>query len=110
MYKQGLTYTFFKAPSSTWKVTKDFDTKSEHDSYIGDWIKDGYSLISEKPVEKIVEVYPQILKLNLKGNFGAYFTLIERFATSEEYKKYCEYKLLEGYKVIGSEPYFKQEN
>ena len=55
----------------------------------------------------VEETYPQILKLDLKSNLGRYFTVIERFASKEEYVKYVDWQLWSGFKVIGSRPYMK---
>jgi hypothetical protein len=55
----------------------------------------------------VVETYPQVLRLNMKSQFGNYFTVIERFASSEEYVKYVDWQMMSGYKVIGSTPYEK---
>ena len=55
----------------------------------------------------VAETYPQILKVDLKSPSGNYYTVIERFASSEEYVKYVDWQLLSGYKVIGSRPYMK---
>ena len=52
----------------------------------------------------VVETYPQVLRLDMKSQFGNYFTVIERFASSEEYVKYVDWQMMSGYKVIGSEP------
>ena len=51
------------------------------------------------------ETYPQVLRLDLKSSFGSYFSVIERFASSDDYIKYCDNQLWSGYKVIGSTPY-----
>lgn len=53
------------------------------------------------------EVYPQVLRVDLKSPSGNYYTSIERFASSEDYVKYCDDQLWAGYKVIGSSPYEK---
>lgn len=53
----------------------------------------------------VVEQYPQVLKLDLKGPSGSYYTAIERFASSQEYVKYVDDQMWSGYKVIGSRPY-----
>jgi hypothetical protein len=105
MYKQDLTFTFFKAPANTWKVTRNLETESDYDSFIKEWVKSGFELISEEPVKQLIEIYPQVLKLNLKGERGGYYSTIQRFETSQEYTKYCDERLMEGLKVIGSEPY-----
>ena len=55
----------------------------------------------------VAEIYPQILKVDLKSPSGNYYTVIERFASSEEYVKYVDWQLWRGYKVIGSRPYMK---
>jgi hypothetical protein len=55
----------------------------------------------------VVETYPQVLRLDMKSQFGNYFTVIERFASSEEYVKYVDWQMMSGYKVIGSTPYEK---
>lgn len=105
MYKQGLTFTFSRSSSNNWRVTRDFDNKQEFDEFLERWANDGFNLIAEEQVVTEPEIYPQVLRLNLKSNGNSYFTLIERFDSKEEFVKYCEYKLLEGFKVIGSEPY-----
>lgn len=51
------------------------------------------------------QFYPQVMRVDLKSNYGSYFTVIERFASSEEYIKYCDNQLWSGYKVIGTTPY-----
>lgn len=51
------------------------------------------------------EVYPQVMRVDMKSSFGSYFTVIERFASSDEYIKYCDNQLWSGYKVIGTRPY-----
>jgi len=105
MYKQGLTFTFSRSSSNNWRVTRNFDSKQEFDAFLERWSNDGFELIAEELVAIEPQVYPQVLKLDLKSPGNSYFTIIERFASSEEFVKYCEYKLLEGFKVIGSEPY-----
>lgn len=105
MFKQDLTFVFFKTPSSTWRVTKDFETESEFNSYVDSWLKDGFKLIDEHPVQKLENTYPQVLKLDLKGELGGYYSTVQRFASSDEYVRYCDDRLMEGLKVIGSEPY-----
>ena len=55
----------------------------------------------------VVETYPQVLKLDLKGPSGSYYTVIERFISSEDYVKYVDAQMWSGYKVIGSRPYMK---
>lgn len=55
----------------------------------------------------VEEIYPQILKVDLKGPHGGYHTVIERFASSEEYVKYVDWQLWSGYKVIGTRPYME---
>lgn len=105
MYKQDLTFTFHKAPSTTWKVTRNLETKAEYDSFISQWAKDGFELISEEPVKQLVNKYPQVLKLDLKGERGGYYSTVQRFESSHDYNKYCDERLIEGLKVIGSIPY-----
>jgi len=105
MYKERLTYTFFKAPSNTWKVTKGFETELENHLYIASWMKDGFLLISEDPIKEITQVYPIVLLLDLKGTFGAYFTTVQRFVSLEDYNKYEQEQLWKGYKIIGERPY-----
>jgi len=105
MYKQDLTFTFFKAPSNTWKVTRSLKTESEYNSFISQWAKDGFELISEEPVKQLANDYPQVLKLDLKGERDGYYSTVQRFATSHDYTRYCDERLMEGLKVIGSEPY-----
>lgn len=103
MYKQGLTFTFSRSSSNNWRVTRNFESKLEFDSFLERWANDGFQLIAEELVAIEPQVYPQILKLSLKSKGNSYYTIIERFSSSEEYVKYCERKLLEGFKVIGSE-------
>lgn len=55
----------------------------------------------------VIETYPQVLRLEMKSQFGSYFTVIERFASSEEYVKYVDWQMMSGYKVIGSTSYEK---
>lgn len=55
----------------------------------------------------VADTYPQILKVDLKSPSGNYYTVIERFASSEEYVKYVDWQMWSGYKVIGSRPYEK---
>lgn len=55
----------------------------------------------------VAETYPQVLKVDLKSPSGNYYTVIERFVTSEEYVKYVDWQMMSGYKVIGSRPYMK---
>lgn len=105
MYKQDLTFTFFKAPSNTWKVTRNLDTEEEYNSFINQWQKDGFELISEEPVKQLQNEYPQVLKLDLKGERGGYYSTVQHFVSSHDYLKYCDERLMEGLKVIGSEPY-----
>ena len=105
MYKQGLTFTFSRSSSNNWRVTRDFDSKQEFDLFLERWSNDGFKLIAEELVVIKEESYPQVLKLNLKSNGNSYFNVIERFSSKEEFVKYCDYKLQEGFKVIGSEPY-----
>ena len=51
------------------------------------------------------EIYPQILRVDLKSPLGNYYSSIERFESSEDYVKYCDNQLWSGYKVIGTRPY-----
>ena len=105
MYKQDLTFTFFKEPSNTWKVTRNLETEEEYNSFINQWEKDGFKLIAEEPVKQLQNEYPQVLKLDLKGERGGYYSTVQYFASSHDYLKYCDERLMEGLKVIGSEPY-----
>ena len=95
--------------SADWSVEywSDFKTESEFNSWMSDRLAEGLVYVGEK--EKEIQIYPQILRLDLKYVLGGYSTTIERFASSEEYVKYCDWKLSQGYKVIGSEPYFLKE-
>lgn len=105
MYKQDLTFTFFKSPANTWKVTRNLETESDFNSFVQEWAENGFELIAEEPVAKLIEVYPQVLKLNLKGERGGYYSTVQRFESSHDYTRYCDERLMEGLKVIGSEPY-----
>jgi hypothetical protein len=95
--------------SADWSVAywSDFKTESEFNLWMNDRLAEGLVYVGEK--EKEIQIYPQILRLDLKYVLGGYSTTIERFASSEEYVKYCDWKLSQGYKVIGSEPYFLKE-
>jgi hypothetical protein len=105
MYKEE-TYFKFRNPYD-WSVTyrKDFKTKNDFDIWMNERLSEGLIFIEEK--HKEIQVYPQVLKLDLKSPGNSYFTIIERFVSSEDYEMYCQYKLMEGFKVIGSEPYLK---
>ena len=105
MYKQGLTFTFSRSSSNNWRVTRNFDSKQEFDEFLERWSNDGFELIAEEPVKQLQNEYPQILKLDLKGERGGYYSTVQHFATSHDYLKYCDERLMEGLKVIGSEPY-----
>jgi len=76
-----------------------------YNSFIDQWIKDGFELISEELFKHPENEYPQILKLDLKGERGGYYSNVQRFESSQDYKKYCDERLMEGLKVIGSTPY-----
>lgn len=91
--------------SDDWSVGywSDFQTESEFNSWMSDRLAEGLVYKGERYKE--VQIYPQILRLELKYSLGGYSTTIERFASSEDYLKYCDWKLSQGYKVIGSEPY-----
>ena len=93
--------------SIDWSVSylKDFETKKDFDQWMDERLKEGLVYIGEK--SKDIPVYPQVLRLDLKYTFGGYSTVIERFESSEEYARYCDWKLSQGYKVIGSSPYMK---
>jgi hypothetical protein len=107
MYKQETSFVFRNA--NDWKVSylKDFETESEFNSWMNERLAEGLVYVGEET--KKVEVYPQVLLLDLKSPGNSYFTLIERFESKEDYINYCNYKLLEGFKVIGSSPYLKEE-
>jgi hypothetical protein len=106
MYKQD-KYFMFKN-SSNWSVTyyNDFQTESEFNNWMSNRLAEGLVFICEKSKE--VEIYPQVLRLDLKYSLGGYHSVIERFSSHQEYVKYCDDKLMQGYKVIGSEPYLKE--
>ena len=46
------------------------------------------------------EVYPQVLRVDLKSPSGNYYTSTERFASSEEYVKYVDWQMWSGNKEI----------
>jgi hypothetical protein len=95
--------------ANDWKVCywMDFKTESDFNSWMNERLAEGLVYIGEE--QKKVEIYPQVLRLDLKSPGNSYFTIIERFESSEDYRNYCNYKLLEGFKVIGSTPYFKEK-
>ena len=103
MYKLDKCFVFRNA--SDWKISywKDFESKADFDQWMQDRLKEELVFIEEKSKE--IPVYPQVLKLNLKYISGGYSTVIERFKSSNDYTRYCDEKLMQGYKVIGSEPY-----
>jgi len=107
MYKQETSFIFRSA--NDWKVSylKDFETESDFNYWMNERLAEGLVYIGEEA--KKVEIYPQVLRLDLKSHGNSYFTLIERFESKEDYINYCNYKLLEGFKVIGSSPYFKEK-
>jgi hypothetical protein len=107
MYKQETNFVFRNA--NDWKVSylKDFETESEFNSWMNERLSEGLVYIGEEA--KKIEIYPQVLRLDLKSPGNSYFTLIERFESKEDYINYCNYKLLEGFKVIGSSPYLKEK-
>ena len=106
MYKQETIFVFRNA--NDWKVSylNDFKTESEFNSWMNERLAEGLVYVGEEA--KKIEIYPQVLRLDLKYNLGGYSTTIERFASKEEYLKYCDWKLSQGYKVIGSESYLKE--
>ena len=107
MYKQETSFVFRNA--NDWKVSylKDFETESEFNSWMNERLSEGLVYVGEEA--KVIEQYPQVLRLDLKSPGNSYFTLIERFESKEDYLRYCNYKLLEGFKVIGSSPYLKEK-
>ena len=107
MYKQETNFVFRNA--NDWKVgyLKDFKTESEFNSWMNKRLAKGLVYVGEEA--KVIEQYPQVLRLDLKSPGNSYFTLIERFESKEDYINYCNYKLLEGFKVIGSSPYLKEK-
>lgn len=107
MYKQETNFVFRNV--NDWKVSylKDFETESDFNSWMNERLAEGLVYVGEEA--KKIEIYPQVLRLDLKSPGNSYFTLIERFESKEDYINYCNYKLLEGFKVIGSSPYFKEK-
>jgi len=107
MYKDHTCFLFRK--SNGWSIGywMDFKTESEFYSWMNERLAEGLVYVGEEA--KRVEQYPQVLKLDLKYTFGGYSTVIERFVSKEDYTRYCDDKLRNGYKVIGSEPYLKLE-
>jgi hypothetical protein len=93
--------------SIDWSVSywNDFETKTDFDQWMDERMKEGLVYIGEKSKE--IPAYPQVLRLDLKYILGGYYTTIERFSSSEEYTRYCDWKLSQGYKVIGSAPYME---
>lgn len=81
---------------------KSFKTQADYYAWENERILEGYKIIDEQCMEN---PYPQVLRLDLKYSLGGYSTVIERFKSSDEYTRYCNEKLMQGYKVIGSEPY-----
>ena len=107
MYKE---VSIFKTQNSEGDINrwmKSFETKSDYKAWENERLLEGYKVVDE---QCMVEPYPQVLKLDLKYSLGGYSTVIERFASSKDYTRYCDEKLMQGYKVIGSEPYKKFNN
>jgi hypothetical protein len=93
--------------SADWSIAywSDFKTKSEFDSWMSDRLSEGLVYIGEEGKQE--KVYPQVLSLDLKGPFGGYRTTVQSFSSAEDYNKYEQDQLWNGYKIIGSEPYKK---
>jgi hypothetical protein len=52
-----------------------------------------------------MSTYPQVLSLDLKSSHGGYYTTVQRFISLEDYNKYEQDQLWNGYKIIGERPY-----
>jgi len=107
MYKEEMYFNFEEVGTLKISYVRSFETESEYNSFMSDRLAEGLVYVGEEA--KRVEQYPQVLKLDLKYTFGGYSTVIERFVSKEDYTRYCDDKLRNGYKVIGSEPYLKLE-
>jgi len=107
MYKQETCFLFRNPYDWSVGYWMDFKTESDFNSWMNERLAEGLVYVGEEA--KKVEIYPQVLRLDLKSHGNHYFTLIERFESKEDYQNYCNYKLMEGFKVIGSEPYFKEK-
>jgi hypothetical protein len=105
MYKEISIFKLSDNDGNVQSWMKEFKTEQEFCYWKLLQERAGFTLISE---ECMVEPYPQILRLNLKYSLGGYSSVIERFKSKEDYLKYCDWKLSQGYKVIGSEPYLKE--
>ena len=106
MYKQNIKFTFVNLNNSKWKVSKNFQTKTEFDLFVKSWSDSGYILLSEELIIKEnKKTYPQVLQLDLKSSLGSYYTVIERFVSEEDFAKYEQEKLWNGLKIIGERPY-----
>jgi hypothetical protein len=106
MYKQEMYFKFEEVGTLKISYVRSFETESEYNSFMSDRLAEGLVYVGEEAIE--VPVYPQVLRLDLKSHGNSYYKVIERFESKEDYLRYCDYKLLEGFKVIGSEPYFKE--
>jgi hypothetical protein len=85
-----------------------FETENDYNIWMADRLAAGLVYIGEEP--KQVTVYPEVLSLDLKGPYGGYRTTVQRFVSAEDYNKYEQEQLWNGYKIIGSEPYKKFDN
>ena len=102
MYKEVTIFTLSSDSGKTVKWMAKFETQEDYNEWIKKHALEGFTIVNE---ECLVQPYPQVLKLDLKGERGGYYSTIQRFETSQEYTKYCDDRLMEGLKVIGSEPY-----
>lgn len=102
MYKEVTIFTLSSDSGKTVKWMAKFETQEDYNEWIKKHALEGFAIVNE---ECLVQPYPQVLKLDLKGERGGYYSTIQRFTTSQEYTKYCDDRLMEGLKVIGSEPY-----
>lgn len=107
MYKEVSIFKLSDSAGNTQSWMKEFKTEQEFCYWKLLQERAGFKLISE---ECLVEEYPQILRLNFKYTLGGYSSVIERFTSKEDYLNYCDWKLTQGYKVIGSEPLKKFNN
>jgi hypothetical protein len=102
MYKEVTIFTLSSESGQTVKWMAKFQTQEDYNEWIKTHALEGFTIVNE---ECLVQPYPQVLKLDLKGERGGYYSTIQRFETSQEYTKYCDDRLMEGLKVIGSELY-----
>lgn len=103
MYKDDILFRFKWPKDCFQSYYMSFETESEFNIWMAERLAEGLVYIGEEA--KQVTIYPEVLSLDLKGPFGGYWTTVQRFVSLQDYNKYEQEQLWNGYKIIGSEPY-----